>query len=325
MKKIIDLILKIINVLLYPIGVSVVGKNFLISLSREKNVLESFNEIHTRYEEKDSNSCTCIIFSMDRAIQLHALLSSYYDNTVNPCPVYVLYKTSDRFHNKSYDDVFNIFNTKDITALQESSFENDLISILKNINSGKVFFLVDDIVFIEKIDIKDICIYDPYKFIPSLRLGKNLTYCYTKYSDQKLPDFIKGKFDESGMMFWKWEKGELDWAYPLSVDGHIFSREEIISCIENMSFSSPNSFEGGLQRFNKFYKKRIGICYEKSRIVNIPINKVQNDCSNRSGNIDKNYLLDLWNKGMQVDFKGLYGFNNKDAHQELEISFIKRI
>ena len=46
-----------------------------------------------------------IIFSMDRALQLCALLESYYENVVNPVRLIVIYKASSIEHLRSYQEL----------------------------------------------------------------------------------------------------------------------------------------------------------------------------------------------------------------------------
>jgi hypothetical protein len=89
-------------------------------------------------------------------------------------------------------------------------------------------------------------------------------------------------------------------------------------------FDSPNTFEGNLQIFRDLFINRHGVCYKKSKLINLPLNKVQNDCKNRHGNLDEDYLLDQWKDGLQIDYKKLYGYNNVSAHEEINIMFLKR-
>jgi hypothetical protein len=269
----------------------------------------------------------CIIFSMDRAIQLHALLSSYFEKVSTTVPVHVLYRISSDAHQESYDNLFSQFNNSQIFAIQQkdkNSFKNQLIAILESIKSEKVFFLVDDIIFIEDTDIFDFAKHDSRTTIASLRMGANLKRAYTTQKNQKLPRFIRGAISDKGKLCWTWESGELDWAYPLSVDGNLFLTQEIIVLANNTDFNSPNTFEGNLQRYIDHFKHRYGVCYKKSKIVNIPMNKVQDDYKNIHGTVHQDYLLNQWNRGMQIDYCALYGFVNESAHQEIEISFIKR-
>ena len=294
----------------------------------ENDILLALVNIYTDPHKNNSDHpAECVIFSMDRALQLHALLSSYFEKVNHSVPVHVLYRTSSSAHQKAYDEVFSLFGDYQVSAVhQESkdSFKDQLIAILESIPTEKIFFLVDDIVFIEGIDIFDIVKFDARTTVASLRMGANLKRAYTTQKDQKLPPFISDAISDKDKLCWIWENGELDWAYPLSVDGNLFLTREIIVLAKNTSFNSPNTFEGNLQQHVRYFKHRYGICYKKSKIINIPINKVQNDYDNIHGTIHQDYLLDQWNHDMQIDYRALYGFINESAQQEIEITFIKR-
>jgi hypothetical protein len=69
---------------------------------------------------------------------------------------------------------------------------------------------------------------------------------------------------------------------------------------------------------------RTGAGYRKSKIVNIPCNKVQKENKNICGSIHQDFLLEQWMKGYQMDYRSLYGFPNVSAHQEIPFDLVKR-
>ena len=268
----------------------------------------------------------CIVFSKDRALQLHALISSYLEKVASPVPIHILYHTSTPSHQKAYEEVVEIFPNNNISFTKQdsdNSFRNNLISLLKSVHSEKIFFLVDDVLFIEDFDIKDFVKFDTDKFVPTLRMGLNLKKCYTVQKDQPLPELISDIVKDKDKITWQWDQGVYDWSYPLSLDGHFFSTQEIATMIQLTKFSAPNTLEDQLQKFSRFFLFRKGIAYKKSRIVNIPCNKVQIENKNLCGDIHQDYLLEQWQKGYQMDFRSLYGFMNESAHQEIPFRFIK--
>ena len=125
-------------------------------------------------------------------------------------------------------------------------------------------------------------------------------------------------------MVWRWADGKLDWNYPLSVDGHFFARREIAAMASLISFGAPNSFEDQLQIFKPLFDRRYGIGYKKSRMVNVPCNRVQQEINNLSGNTHPDELLARWQNGFQIDYKKIYGTSNESAHQELILPLIPR-
>lgn len=317
-------ICNIINAALKPFDLALQPKN----IQWERDALAALYEaLIQRTSQKNNYPAECIVFSKDRALQLHALLSSYHEKVTNPVPVHVLYHTSNTSHQKAYEDVISLFNDQQISFIKQNSkdtFREDLITLLESLQSNKVLFLVDDLIFIEDVDLDNFVKFDPDKFVPSLRLGLNLTHCYTLQKQQSLPDFTPNILEENDKLFWEWNQGEYDWGYPLAVDGHLFSTQEITSITRLISFNAPNTFEDNLQRFYRLFSFRTGVCYHKSKIANIPCNKVQRENENICGNIHQDFLLEQWNKGLQMDYQKLYGFINISVHQELTIELVPR-
>ena len=137
-------------------------------------------------------------------------------------------------------------------------------------------------------------------------------------------DVCISEANRDDLLCWTWQQGMHDWAYPLSVDGHIFSTVEIVALAEHTEFLSPNTFEANLQQYEAFFKRRLGVCYRKSRMVNIPCNKVQTDNANIHGDIHQDELLAKWEHGMRIHYQSLYGMDNKSAHQEIALNYIER-
>lgn len=267
----------------------------------------------------------CIVFSKDRALQLHALLSSCMEKITPQIPFHVLYHASTPAHEKAYEEVMKILSHTTISFVKQvsnNSFRSNLIVLLQTIHSEKMFFLVDDIVFIEDFDVKDFAPLNPDKFVPTLRMGLNLKKCYPLQKEQPLPELIPDVTKDK--ITWKWGGGLYDWSHPLSLDGNFFSTHEMTTMIRLIDFSAPNTLEDELQRFRRFFLFRTGVSYRKSKILNIPCNKVQTENKNLSGNMHQDYLLEKWQQGYQIDFRNLYGFINESAHQEIPFEFIKR-
>jgi hypothetical protein len=178
--------------------------------------------------------------------------------------------------------------------------------------------------FIENFDFYDFVKFDTDKTVSTLRMGLNLKNCYTIQKEQPLPEFLSSIGGEEDKIFWKWNQGIYDWSYPLSVDGHLFSRQEIIAMTKLLRFSAPNTYEDQLQKFRRFFLIRMGVGYRKSKVVNIPCNKVQKENINICGNTHQDFLLEKWMAGYQMDYRSLYGFSNTSAHQEIPFELIRR-
>ena len=197
---------------------------------REK-ALRAFVECKARWTKlKNLSTVECIIFSKDRALQLHGLLSTFREKVFPVVPAHVLYMASSPSHQKAYDDVIDMFGKQNVRFIQQKnnrSFKHDLMEILFSLTCDMLFFLVDDILLTEPVDLNDVLKLDPDVFVPSLRMGQNLTHCYVLQRPQALPHFLDPPVSPSDKIVWQWEKGELDWGYPLSVDGHFFARREM--------------------------------------------------------------------------------------------------
>lgn len=275
----------------------------------------------------ENEECECIVFSKDRALQLHALLSSYFEKTRFPAPVHVLYYPSTPSHEKAYNELIPLFGAKPVFFTKQTddhSFRRDFLRLVGMVKSSSLFFLVDDIVFTEDVTLTDLKKFGTEEFVPALRMGLNLKRCYTMQKNQPLPRWSSGNGKDGDKVYWKWKDGAYDWGYPLSVDGHLFSTWEIIVMSRLSRFRGPNSFEHKIQKFRRLYWNRKGVCYRKSKIMNLAINKVQQEIKNISGNIPVEFLREQWERGFQMDYRQFYGFWNESAHQEVPIRFIKR-
>jgi hypothetical protein len=268
-------------------------------------------------------SVSIIIFSKDRAIQLHALLASFFDLVRGKATIKVLYTASTKAHVAAYDKLKLMFGQADVSFRLEQNFRDDLLHTLAEVSTDKLMFLVDDIIFTEPLDLEDFIRYNTNYFVPTLRMGDHLTYSYTTRQQQPLPEFISGVVSASDMLVWKWQEGQLDWAYPLSVDGHLFDTQEMRTIIQMLDFRAPNSLEESMQLFNPIYKTRHGLAMKKSVILNIPINKVQQENDNHAGNQSTDYLLTKWQQGYGINFRKLRHFRNESAHQEVNLEFEK--
>lgn len=273
-----------------------------------------------------------IIFSMDRAIQLEALLGSVRDKARNCGPLTVIYRATRPDHKRAYDQVLKAYADLVIPKQQETrgEFAPILLNTLVELQSECIFFLVDDNLFIERVDLSELSEAATAYCIPSLRLGENLTRSYVVQQQQPRPPLrpfdalARPSREEDGLLQWVWSEGVLDWTYPLSLDGHMFRRSEFLALAQSVEFSSPNLLESALQDFNAFFAWRLGLCYRKSRLLNIPYNRVQTDWHNLAGEVHQDDLLEKWNEGFRIDRQAYYGARNTSAHQEMPLKIVRR-
>lgn len=263
-----------------------------------------------------------VSFSRNRPLQLYSFLESLEDNTDArfSSNVSVIYRYDDPFL-EGLGEVKNKFGW--VNFINQDNMRNDvLVELEKSKNEFCVFF-VDDIIIKDSVSFSSVC--ETIKTNPgiltfSLRMGLNLDFCYPTSSPQPIPDGII----RSGLFAWDWRSGQGDWGYPMSVDGHIFRKSEMISWISSISFQNPNQFEDRLQPFKSMNEKVFCACYTMSKIVNLPMNRVQDEYKNRSEEMRAEDLLEWWNEGKKIDVESLMKIKNNSAHFPVKIKLKER-
>jgi FkbM family methyltransferase len=142
----------------------------------------------------------------------------------------------------------------------------------------------------------------------SLRLGVNCNYSHPANLSYRLGNHEKiGNFNLVNVMD---QKG--DFAYPLSVDGHIFKTDFIKKCLHKIGrFSNPNVLESKLQNLMGEINPNM-VFLGESVIVGVPVNLVNDTHKNRQGimfSFSENDLNIRYNNGETVDMT-MMNFNN---------------
>ena len=267
-------------------------------------------------------SISCIIFSFDRPLQLDATLRSLKLHLERQIEIRIIYRCSNKKISEYYDDIQLRYPDVVLINEEKQGFRNTLIQAVTNLCTDKIFFLVDDIIFIRKLPLHDMLSFDSKWFVPSLRLGLSLTRCYTLNCSQPRPPFLPSP--DSRWLIWEWRLGEADWGYPLSVDGNIFDRVEFLQMIKGIEFKAPNSLEKNLQVFLPNFQARFGISAQLPCLVNIPCNRVQNEITNRAGSTVLDDLHAAWEAHLQIDIDAFNGLKPISAHQEIPFVFQPR-
>lgn len=271
-----------------------------------------------------NGSTSMIIFSFDRAMQLHALLESTEKYVTGLREVYLIYRVSNAEHDVAYQEVFTRFKNFNITILKQGpkpreDFKPLLMQALTKSTSEYVMFSVDDIIVKDYIDL-NFCAqaiekYGVYGFY--LRLGKNITYCYTEDKPTPVPLLQEVT---SGLYKWQFKDGTGDWGYPNSVDMVLLKTSTVLIDVNKLSFSSPNTFEGGWASLAQ--KNLCGLCYPKSKIVNVVANKVQTDCPNKAMNsYATTELLTMFFAGKRIVTGVASNIENRAPHEPLMFTF----
>jgi hypothetical protein len=270
---------------------------------------------------------SCIVFSKDRPLQLDALLQSYFKCVKNSnARLVIMYFASTPLFQQGYDILKKKWSLKaDFVDESIVGFKPSFLSELGKIKTSHLFFLVDDIVFTRSVDLNDLKTFAFQGAIPSLRLGSHLKFCYTMNLPQPLPTFRRIVSPGKELLLeWDWKSGEFDWGYPFSLDGNIFSTEEIKFLARGLDYRAPNTLERALNGLCRFYDGRKGVCFEKSKLLNIPANKVQTENANHSANsISPIVACEKWLEGNVIDVDRYENIENISAHQSVPLYIVR--
>jgi hypothetical protein len=288
-----------------------------------------------------------IVFSKDRAMQLHATLFSFAARCgdAHESAVSVIYKASSSGYKAAYAHLRQeIAPRLKVEWIDETDFKNDLIAKAicfrrRNVldallqrptaQAGEnVLFLVDDNIFISEfrlLDVTEALSSQTGALGFSLRIGKNTTYCYPNRCDQALPKFVGLP---GNILRFTWPKQEGDFGYPLEVSSSVYRAKDLEFLLRKLPYANPNRLEQGLSMSSRLFarSKPDLLCFERSVAFCVPVNKVQSVLDNRAGNESTNSVEEL-NKlfldGFRIDFEKLRGFVPRGAHQELDLPLAK--
>lgn len=268
------------------------------------------------------NRLTCIIFSKDRACQLDSLLESITEHiTSRTFHIKVLYKASSAKYKQGYDVAKNAHHGKDISWIEETDFPCDLKKLVSSLsNDDLLMFLVDDNIFIHKIDLNLLITqFQNSHLTISLRASQK----YIK--DHIHPTF----FNHDDFYEWEWQvkrKRSNTWNYPFSVDGNIYHARRMQYILEKIHFSAPNSFESALHDYRKAgWIKRLKkiMASQQPVVVNNPLNRVQTEGETWHKDIDPAYINDKYLEGYKIDNRLLYKMTPQNTHHDFGLHLVK--
>jgi hypothetical protein len=269
-----------------------------------------------------------IIFSKDRAMQLDLLLQSILLNfNVEDYKLNILYKSSNDEYNRGYNMIRDLY--PQFSYKKEENFKQDLLSLFND--SKYTMFLTDDDIIYQSFKLNNDELHNIFMLTEancfSLRLGLNTKHCYTMQRLNDLKNFKTHNFyyDKDliePVISWKVGDGTNDYAYPMSVDGHIFKTEYIKNLCEVLEYTNPNLFEAMLSNFSK--SEMIMSSYKDNKLVNSPINRVQDTFQNLSGmkyRYSVEDLNEMYLDGVSFDFNKMKFNEITGCHQEIQPFF----
>jgi hypothetical protein len=268
-----------------------------------------------------------VIFSKNRPLQLYAFLESCSRYVSGLSSVSVIYYADQDFTD-AYTTVQQTFPEAQFLQQKALGVKGDFKQLTRQAVSATeapyIIFAVDDIVVIDHVDLQR-CVqlleqYQAYGFY--LRLGSDITECYSEGRHTGQPPL---KIREQDVYSWRFFQGTGDWGYPHTVDMTLFRKKDVKPFVKGLFYHSPNTFEGQWAGYASAIIQRRGLCFTYSKIINLPLNLVQNDFNNRHGaDYDAHYLLAQFQAGLKMDITDLHKFPHKAPHAEYQPLFVAR-
>jgi hypothetical protein len=277
------------------------------------------------YANTPEQTIDLIIFSFDRPLQLHTLLTSIKTYVTNLGSIFILCRASNKKYEQAYQEVHALFPDVQF-VMQSNEPKRDFKPLLKQCFSatqGKyIMFATDDDLVKDYVDIKQ-CIEkleqtQAYGFY--LRLGNHITYSYIQDIQLMIPSMQQLTND---IVIFSFKNGKSFWGYPHNVDMTIYKKSFVEKYVYDVDYTSPNVFES--RWASKANLNVTGLCFKNSKILNIPLNLVQQDWNNKNtAQYSPQELLDKWNMGLSIDIKPYHQIRNSSALMPYIINFIKR-
>ena len=268
-----------------------------------------------------------VIFSYNRPIQLYALLESTKKLMTGIADIHVIYRADCDQQKAAFNEVAQAFTHVKFHQQGEhpqKDFKPLTMSATFDSPSDYIIFAVDDIVVKDVINVSESIdlMNKEHSYAFYLKMGRHLTWCYPNDQPQPLPPMQEVA---KNVFAWNFDDGVHDWNYPHSVDMVIYRKRDIRSDFETMDFTNPNTLEGGWAGLANAISNRAGLCYDTTKMVNLPLNRVQSTHANRNMALyTAQQLLDVFNQGLKIDITPLFQIANPSVHMEYQPTFVER-
>lgn len=261
-----------------------------------------------------------IITSKDRGPQLEAQLRtlSFLEGSI--CTK-VLYTTTTNKHEEVYTYLKDAY--PNVEFVREVNYKYDVEQLIEQSDSEHVFLTPDDGCFIREVALDKVSnLIEGKNIIYSLRLGTHLKVCHPAGNKkQRLPEFHE---DQESYKIWRWFGSELDWAYPMALDGSIFNRITFLTMIKSLPYNKPTSLEIQLQQVVNSMTETLGAAKTEAQFVSIPWNAVTDQAANLNTGISEELFLEEWCKGKRLCIDHIVGSMPVSCHYEYDLIWEKR-
>ena len=273
---------------------------------------------------------TSIIFSKNRPLQLDLCLGSIKKNFPDSSHNIVIHNNS-----REFEEAHKTLETEHPNIAFRSQGFSLFQDIYNAICSSKheyiCFFTDDDIVYqtIKPTDNYNSILQNHHVACLSLRMGLNI---FERSHDGVVgKDTVAAYQEYNNLIVWSKTSNPYGsyWSYSLSVDGHIFRKNDILQMVDELCAlesryewkQTPNELESVLQRFWTTTPNMMA-APTTSAVVNSPNNRVQNTHNNMSGetyNYEAHFLLDKYIAGARINLDRLDFSNIKCPHTEIDL------
>jgi len=251
-----------------------------------------------------------IIFSKDRPAQLDLLLRSMsrFWPQSDDIDVKILWMATSVDYVAGYHKLYRDENR---CWFMQGKFKPDLIAMIDPLDQHTMF-LCDDDVFIGPYTTDLSPLDDPNVLTISLRLNPHLTHC------QPSAGSSVAHSPHPGEIWWQASIG--DYSYPMSLNGHIFRTSDILPILKSHDYQNPNELEVVMDRNTP--NRPIIKCYDRTTVLNLPINQVQTAWENPHGNVSAEWLNEQFLGGKVIDLEPYVGYLNTACHEILPVKLI---
>jgi hypothetical protein len=249
-------------------------------------------------------------------MQLDACLRSIERFAPYSGPVVVIYKASS----SEFAEGYRLLDGAERWRLvpQSDDFRRDVVEAVDAGCEHTVFHTDDDVFF--RAAPAEVIMGSRFAAF-SLRLGENTTYCHPLDSEQPLPL----RSEHGPFMGWSWPRASLDFAYPMSLDGHVFRTRLLRRMLRCARFGDPNELENELH-LRRHLAPFGMLAFRQSCLVSIPVNIVTPAFRNRAGENPEwspGSLNRRWLDGERIDLDAMDFSSVRGAHQEIPLAFAR--
>lgn len=266
----------------------------------------------------------CLIFTKDRACQLDLLLRSINEFFLPRLDIHILAKATNSDYEDGYDKFLNENKNFHFYWEKPNLFKNQVMGIVHRFNYDHTICFLDDDVVVNTVPyIGEAILNDKQVNALSLRMSPKINYCYAKDIGMEIPKFV----EQEEYLIWDWTKqpSHLDWGYPMSLGGNIYSHYYLFSLWDKIFFDSPNYIEGYMHLERSTWHN-LQACFKEQKVYNVANNLVQTVCKNRFQRKNENSPKQLNEKyldGYHIDLKTICNKRYNSANGPARYKLIK--